>query len=65
MLRGDAVPDQYAGEGRPLFRGTVAQWARDARRVAELGVGHIALQVAAPSEATLDTLTDLRERLDR
>jgi len=65
VLRGDAVPDQDAGEGRPLFRGTVEQWAQDARRVAELGVGHIVLQVAAPPEATLDALADLRERLDR
>ncbi|WP_433272547.1 TIGR03619 family F420-dependent LLM class oxidoreductase [Pseudonocardia xinjiangensis] len=65
VLRGDAVPDQDAGEGRPLFRGTVEQWAQDARRVAELGVGHLVLQVAAPPETTLDTLADLRRRLDR
>jgi probable F420-dependent oxidoreductase len=65
VLRGDAVPEQDAGEGRPLFRGTVEQWAQDARRVAGLGVGHIVLQVAAPPEAALDALADLRERLVR
>jgi probable F420-dependent oxidoreductase len=65
VLRGDAVPDQDAGEGRPLFRGTVEQWTQDARRVVELGVGHIVLQVAAPPETALDALAELRERLVR
>ena len=63
VLRGDAVLDPAAGTGRPLFRGTVAQWAEDAAQVAELGVGHVLLQVAAPVEATLDALADLRSRL--
>jgi alkanesulfonate monooxygenase SsuD/methylene tetrahydromethanopterin reductase-like flavin-dependent oxidoreductase (luciferase family) len=63
VLRGAAVPDPDAGAGRPLFRGTVAQWAEDAARVAELGVGHLVLQVAAPVEAALDALADLRTRL--
>jgi alkanesulfonate monooxygenase SsuD/methylene tetrahydromethanopterin reductase-like flavin-dependent oxidoreductase (luciferase family) len=63
VLRGDAVPDRDAGEGRPLFRGTVAQWAEDAARVAELGVGHLVLQVAAPVDTALDALADLRSRL--
>jgi hypothetical protein len=63
VLRGDAVPDPEAGADRPLFRGTLAQWAEDAKRVAELGVGHLVLQVAAPVETALDTLHDLRSRL--
>jgi probable F420-dependent oxidoreductase len=63
VLRGDAVPAHDAGEGRPLFHGTVAQWAEDARRVEELGVGHLVLQVAASPGATLDALADLRGRL--
>jgi probable F420-dependent oxidoreductase len=63
VLRGDAVPDPAAGRDRPLFRGTVAQWAEDAARVADLGVGHLVLQVAAPVEATLSALEDLRSRL--
>jgi probable F420-dependent oxidoreductase len=63
VLRGDAVPDPEAGADRPLFRGTLAQWAEDAKRVAELGVGHLVLQVAAPVEAALDALHDLRSRL--
>jgi hypothetical protein len=42
----------------------VAQWAEDARRMEELGVGHLVLQVAAPHGATLDALADLRGRLD-
>jgi hypothetical protein len=57
------VPDPAAGRDRPLFRGTVAQWADDAARVAELGVGHLVLQVEAPVEAALDALQDLRSRL--
>jgi hypothetical protein len=56
VLRGDAVADQDAGEGRPLFRGTVAQWADDARRVAALGISELVLQVAAPPDAALDAL---------
>jgi len=63
VLRGDAVPDPEAGADRPLFRGTVAQWAEDAGRVAELGVGHLVLQVDAPVEAALDALQELRSRL--
>ncbi|HYH33034.1 MAG TPA: TIGR03619 family F420-dependent LLM class oxidoreductase [Pseudonocardia sp.] len=63
VLRADAVPDPAAGRERPLFRGTVAQWSEDAARVAELGVGHLVLQVAAPVEAALDALQDLRARL--
>jgi hypothetical protein len=63
VLRGDAVPDPDAGADRPLFRGTLAQWAEDAKRVADLGVGHLVLQVAAPVEAALDALHDLRSRL--
>jgi alkanesulfonate monooxygenase SsuD/methylene tetrahydromethanopterin reductase-like flavin-dependent oxidoreductase (luciferase family) len=66
VLRGDAVPDPDAGAGgttRPLFRGTPAQWAEDAERVAGLGVGHLVLQVAAPVEAALDALQDLRSRV--
>jgi probable F420-dependent oxidoreductase len=65
VLRGDAVPDPAAGRDRPLFRGTVAQWAEDAARVAELGVGQLVLQVAAPAGAVLDALADLRSRLER
>jgi hypothetical protein len=57
------VPDPDAGAGRPLFRGTVAQWAEDAERVADLGVSHLVLQVAAPTEAALAALADLRSRL--
>lgn len=63
VLRGDAVLDPDAGSSRPLFRGTVAQWAEDAERVAELGVGHLVLQVAAPAEAAIAALHDLRSRL--
>lgn len=63
VLRGSAVPDPAAGRDRPLFRGTVAQWADDAARVAELGVGHLVLQVEAPVEAALSALEDLRSRL--
>jgi probable F420-dependent oxidoreductase len=64
VLRGDAVLDPAAGRGRPLFRGTVAQWAEDAERVADLGVGHLVLQVAAPLEEALSALEDLRSRLN-
>jgi probable F420-dependent oxidoreductase len=63
VLRGDAVLEPAAGRDRPLFRGTVAQWAEDAARVAELGVGHLVLQVGASVEAALDALQDLRSRL--
>jgi hypothetical protein len=63
VLRGDAVLDPTAGRDRPLFRGTVAQWAEDAARVADLGVGHLVLQVEAPVEAALSALEDLRSRL--
>jgi probable F420-dependent oxidoreductase len=63
VLRGDAVPDADAGAGRPLFRGTVAQWAEDAARVRELGVGHLVLQVAAAPDAALDALHELHSRL--
>jgi probable F420-dependent oxidoreductase len=63
VLRGEAVLDPAAGPDRPLFRGTVAQWTEDAARVADLGVGHLVLQVAAPVEITLDALEDLRSRL--
>ncbi len=63
VLRGDAVLDPAAGQDRPLFRGTVAQWAEDAARVADLGVGHLVLQVEAPVEAALSALEDLRSRL--
>jgi alkanesulfonate monooxygenase SsuD/methylene tetrahydromethanopterin reductase-like flavin-dependent oxidoreductase (luciferase family) len=62
VLRGDAVLDPAAGRDRPLFRGTVAQWAEDVARVAELGVGHLVLQVDAPVEAALSALHDLRSR---
>ena len=63
VLRGDAVPDREAGDGRPLFRGTLAQWVDDCRRVADLGVGHVVLQVAAPVDVALDLLHDLRCRV--
>ncbi|OLT20878.1 hypothetical protein BJF78_34925 [Pseudonocardia sp. CNS-139] len=63
VLRGDAVPDPDAGAGRPLFRGTPAQWAEDAHRVADLGVRHLVLQVAAPPDAALDALHTLRSRV--
>jgi alkanesulfonate monooxygenase SsuD/methylene tetrahydromethanopterin reductase-like flavin-dependent oxidoreductase (luciferase family) len=63
VLRGDAIPDPAAGPDRPLFRGTAAQWAEDASRVAELGVGHLVLQVEAPVETALDALQDLHSRL--
>jgi alkanesulfonate monooxygenase SsuD/methylene tetrahydromethanopterin reductase-like flavin-dependent oxidoreductase (luciferase family) len=63
VLRGNAVQDPAAERDRPLFRGTVAQWAEDAARVAELGVGHLVLQVDAPVEDTLEALQDLRTRL--
>jgi probable F420-dependent oxidoreductase len=63
VLRGDAVVEPAAGRDRPLFRGTVAQWAEDAARVADLGVGHLVLQVGASVEAALDALQDLRSRL--
>ena len=63
VLCGDAVPDRVAGRDRPLFHGTVAQWADDTARVAELGVRHLVLQVEAPVEAALDALQDLRSRL--
>jgi alkanesulfonate monooxygenase SsuD/methylene tetrahydromethanopterin reductase-like flavin-dependent oxidoreductase (luciferase family) len=65
VLRGDAVPDPAAGPDRPLFRGTVAQWAEDAARVAELGVGHLVLQVDAPVDEALDALADLRSCVPR
>jgi probable F420-dependent oxidoreductase len=64
VLRGDAVPDADAGAGHPLFTGSVAQWADDLARVAELGIDHVVLQVAAPVEAALDALHELRRRLD-
>jgi probable F420-dependent oxidoreductase len=63
VLRGDAVVEPASSRDRPLFRGTVAQWAEDAARVAELGVGHLVLQVGASVEAALDALQDLRSRL--
>jgi hypothetical protein len=63
VLRGDAVPDPDAGTGRPLFRGTLAQWVDDCRRVADLGVGHVALQVDAPVDVTLELLHELRCRI--
>jgi probable F420-dependent oxidoreductase len=63
VLRGDAVVDPTADRDRPLFCGTIAQWAEDAARVAELGVDQLVLQVAAPVEAALDALQDLRTRL--
>jgi alkanesulfonate monooxygenase SsuD/methylene tetrahydromethanopterin reductase-like flavin-dependent oxidoreductase (luciferase family) len=65
VLRGHAVLDPAAGPDRPLFRGTVAQWAQDAERVADLGVGHLVLQVEAPVEDALDALQNLRSRLAR
>jgi probable F420-dependent oxidoreductase len=65
VLRGAAVPDPAAGRDRPLFRGTVEQWAEDAERVADLGVGHLVLQIAAPVEDALSALEDLRSRLTR
>jgi hypothetical protein len=65
VLRGDAVPDAVpgAGAGRPLFRGTPAQWAEDAERVRELGVGELVLQVAAPVVPALEALHRLREKV--
>ena len=49
---------------RPPFAGTVAQWATDLARVAELGIDHTFFAIdEAPLERRLEAVGELRERV--
>jgi probable F420-dependent oxidoreductase len=48
---------------RPLFAGTVAQWADDLTRVAELGVAHVFFAIDGPVDTRLRAMAELRRRV--
>lgn len=48
---------------RPLFAGTVAQWADDLARVAELGVAHVFFAIDGPIDDRLRAMAALRQRV--
>jgi probable F420-dependent oxidoreductase len=66
VARMDAVLADHAppGDQRPLFTGTVGQWADDIARMDGWGIDHVILDIDAPLDAQLDAMDDLR-RLTR
>ena len=49
-----------AGDERPLFTGTVTQWADDVAQLGRWGVDHVILDIDAPLDAQLDAMGELR-----
>ena len=53
----DSAP---AGDDRPLFTGTVTQWADDVAQLGRWGVDHVILDIDGPLDAQPDAMAELR-----
>lgn len=59
VFRGAARLDTVVGAERPLFRGTLQQWAEDLSRLTALGVHEVHLQLHTPVAQQLATMAEL------
>jgi probable F420-dependent oxidoreductase len=58
------TPTPLPDADRPPFAGTVAQWAADLARVAELGIDHVSFAIDdTPLTERLTTMAELRQRV--